>query len=243
IRFDTLMADRDPAFFTELCQYHVSGQLKVAPEHVSSAVLAAMGKQSTTYQDFCKRYQAINEHLGLRQYLVPYLMSGHPGSTLQDAIELALFLRRERRAPEQVQDFYPTPGTLSTVMYHTRLNPLTMEPIHVPDEREKKWQRALLQPTLPHNRQSVVQALQTAGRMDLIGYGPDKLLAPLPGKATTARDPDIKQPLQTKGGTNHEHNHPRKRTGKQPALANRRRRGAAEPESRKTPGAGRHPGR
>jgi radical SAM superfamily enzyme YgiQ (UPF0313 family) len=242
IRYDTLMADGDPAFFTELCQHHVSGQLKVAPEHVSAAVLDAMGKPgAAVYQDFCKRYQTVNEQLGLRQYLVPYLMSGHPGSTLQDAIELALFLRRERRVPEQVQDFYPTPGTLSTVMYHSRLNPLTMEPIHVPDEQEKKWQRALLQPTLPHNRQSVVQALQAAGRMDLAGYGPDKLLAPLPDKLTK-RSRSATTP-ETKGGTHHEHNHPRKRTGRQPAHTDGRRRGKAEPESRKTARTGRHSGR
>lgn len=244
IRYDTLMADCDPDFLTELCRHHVSGQLKVAPEHVSPAVLDAMGKPDVAvYLDFCDRYQAINQQLGLRQYLVPYLMSGHPGNTLKEAIDLALFLRRERRVPEQVQDFYPTPGTLSTVMYHSGLNPLTMEPVHVPDEQEKRWQRALLQPTLPHHWQNVVQALQAAGRMDLIGYGPEKLLTPLPGKAKAAASTSETHSPKTKGGTNHEHNYPRQGTGRQPAHPHGRRRGTAEPESRKTARPGRHPGR
>jgi len=117
-----------------------------------------------------------NERLKRRQFLVPYLISGHPGSTLDDAIELALFLKREKRVPEQVQDFYPTPGTLSTAMYYTGLDPFTLNPVHIPDEREKRLQRALLQPTLNKNRPLVVQALQTAGRTDLIGRGPDALI-------------------------------------------------------------------
>lgn len=178
IRYDIFMADPQAERYLEtLCRYHISGQLKIAPEHISPSVLKAMGKPGVeTYNHFSERYRLTNERLKRRQFLVPYLISGHPGSTLDDAIELALFLKREKRVPEQVQDFYPTPGTLSTAMYYTGLDPFTLNPVHIPDEREKRLQRALLQPTLNKNRPLVIQALQTAGRTDLIGRGPDALI-------------------------------------------------------------------
>ena len=179
IRFDTVLLDRKTDFLTELCQYHVSGQLKIAPEHVSKDVLLAMGKPGVdSYRTFRRRYQETNEKLGLKQYLVPYLISGHPGSSLADAVELALEIKAGKVTPEQVQDFYPTPGTVSTTMYHTGLNPLTLEPVHVPHGKEKELQRALLQPGKPSSRNKVRQALQLIGRTDLIGHGPGHLVAP-----------------------------------------------------------------
>lgn len=173
IRYDYLLEDQDDRFFRELVEHHVSGQLKVAPEHCSAAVLDKMGKPHIeAYLRFAKRYFEYTKQIGKEQYLVPYLMSSHPGSTLQDAVELALFLKRERLRPEQVQDFYPTPGTISTCMFYTGLDPYTMEEVYVArTPKEKALQRALLQYFNPKNRTLVEEALRRAGRADLIGNG------------------------------------------------------------------------
>lgn len=178
IRFDYLIEDKSEEFFRELVENHVSGQLKVAPEHCSAHVLSAMGKpEIQSYLKFKKRYYELTKKAGKEQYLVPYLMSSHPGSTMADAIELAVFLKNERLRPEQVQDFYPTPGTVSTCMFYTGLNPWTMEEIYVPrSPYEKAEQRALLQYFLPKNRQKVLAALRSCGRTDLIGTGKDCLV-------------------------------------------------------------------
>ena len=178
IRYDYLLEDPDPSFMRELIQYHVSGQLKVAPEHCSNRVLDVMGKPHIeTYKKFSERFYQITKEVGKEQYLVPYLMSSHPGSTLQDAIELALFLKEQKIRPEQVQDFYPTPGTLSTCMFYTGLNPMTMEPVYVPKTAEEKaMQRALLQYFRPSNKELVLKALRLAHRTDLIGSGPGCLV-------------------------------------------------------------------
>lgn len=180
IRFDYLMADRDDTFFRELCQYHISGQLKVAPEHISNSVLSKMEKPSfEIYEKFYQKFTQINQKLGKKQYLVPYFMSSHPGSTLHDAIQLAQYFRRMHYMPEQVQDFYPTPGTISTCMFYTGLDPFTMEPVYVPKTyEEKQMQRALLQFNRPENRRLVEKALKLAGREDLIGYDKDCLIRP-----------------------------------------------------------------
>ncbi len=176
------MEDRNEAFFDELVQYHVSGQLKVAPEHCSNAVLDKMGKPHIeTYLAFMKKFYQKTKEAGKEQYLVPYLMSSHPGSTLQDAIELALFLKQNRIRPEQVQDFYPTPGTVSTCMYFTGLDPYTMEPVFVPTEPDDKaMQRALLQYFHPKNQRLVLKALKKAKRFDLIGTGKNALVEDVP---------------------------------------------------------------
>lgn len=178
IRYDYLLEDPDPSFMRELIQYHVSGQLKVAPEHCSNRVLDVMGKPHIeTYKKFSERFYQITKEVGKEQYLVPYLMSSHPGSTLQDAIELALFLKEQKIRPEQVQDFYPTPGTLSTCMFYTGLNPMTMEPVYVPKTAEEKaMQRALLQYFRSSNKELVLKALRLAHRTDLIGSGPGCLV-------------------------------------------------------------------
>ena len=183
IRFDYLLEDKDDTFFKELCQYHVSGQLKVAPEHVSDNVLKMMGKpQNQVYQAFCKKYKQINERLGMKQYLVPYLMSSHPGSTMKEAVELAEYLRDLGYMPEQVQDFYPTPSTISTCMYYTGVDPRTMEKVYVPvNPHEKAMQRALIQYRNPKNYDLVFEALKTAGRMDLVGFDQHCLIKPRPG--------------------------------------------------------------
>ena len=171
IRFDYLIADKDEEFFKELVEHHVSGQLKVAPEHCSKNVLKCMGKPNiNVYERFKKRFYEITESVGKKQFLVPYLMSSHPGSTINDAIELAQFLKKEGMHPEQVQDFYPTPGTVSTCMFYTGLDPFTMEKVYVPrTPEEKAEQRALLQYFKPENRKVVTLALKKAGRYDLIG--------------------------------------------------------------------------
>ena len=180
IRFDSIVRDPDPTVLEEFCQYHISGQLKVAPEHTVNSVLRLMGKPDhDVYEQFEKRYREVNERLGLKQFLVPYLISGHPGCTLEHAIELAEYIRDHKVIPEQVQDFYPTPGTVSTTMYYTRLNPKTLQPIHVPGEEEKAMQRALLQFSKPQNRTRVRNALVAAGRLDLIGSHPQALVRPL----------------------------------------------------------------
>jgi len=178
IRFDYLIADKDDEFFRELVEYHISGQLKVAPEHCSAQVLDAMGKPHIeTYLEFAKRYFAYNKKLGKEQYLVPYLMSSHPGSTLKDAVELAVFLKKNKIRPEQVQDFYPTPGTVSTCMFYTGLDPYTLKEVYVArNEHDKALQRALLQYFNPKNRALVTEALKKAGRTDLIGNRPDCLI-------------------------------------------------------------------
>ena len=179
IRFDYLIEDKNEAFFKELIKHHISGQLKVAPEHCSANVLSAMGKPSIdTYNRFKKRFYELTKSADKKQFLVPYLMSSHPGSTIKDAVELAVFLKKEGLHPEQVQDFYPTPATISTCMFYTGLDPYTMKEIYVPrTPKEKAQQRALLQYFLPENRQLVLSALKSIGRFDLIGTGKDCLVA------------------------------------------------------------------
>ena len=185
IRFDYLLADKKDTFFKELVQFHISGQLKVAPEHVSDVVLDKMGKpRNAVYNKFVDKYFALNKQYGMNQYLVPYLMSSHPGSTLKEAIELAEYIREMGYNPEQVQDFYPTPSTLSTVMYYTGLDPRTMEKVYVPtDPHEKAMQRALIQYRNPKNYYLVKEALLKAHREDLIGSGPKCLIRAIPPKA------------------------------------------------------------
>ena len=180
IRYDYVMADPDDTFLRELCEYHVSGQLKVAPEHVSDRVLSRMGKpEFSIYQGFADLYKKMNEKLGKKQYLVPYLISSHPGSTLKDAIALAEAVRDMGYMPEQVQDFYPTPSTISTCMYYTGLDPRTMEDVAIiRNPHQKAMQRALIQYRDPANYDLVREALETAGRRDLIGYGPHCLIRP-----------------------------------------------------------------
>ncbi len=180
IRFDYLCEDKDDAFFRELVEHHISGQLKVAPEHCSAAVLDKMGKPHIeSYLRFKRKYNALNKEMGKEQYLVPYLMSSHPGSRLKDAIELALFLKKEHIRPQQVQDFYPTPGTISTAMFYTGIDPYTMEDIFVPKTPEDKaMQRALLQYFKSENADIVRKALIKAGRKDLIGTGNNCLVPP-----------------------------------------------------------------
>ena len=180
LRYDYMMADRDDAFFKELVEHHISGQLKVAPEHMSDNALYYMGKPSfNVYEQFRERYARINQKLGRKQYLVPYLMSSHPGATLDDAIMLAQYLNRIGYMPEQVQDFYPTPGTLSTAMYYTGIDPRTKKPVYVAKTPEEKaMQRALLQWRRPDKRPIILAALKKAGREDLIGYGKECLIRP-----------------------------------------------------------------
>ena len=170
IRYDFLMLDKRDDFFNELVKYHISGQLKVAPEHCSDRVLEKMGKPKFKYyKKFYDKFFEVNKKMGCKQYLVPYLMSSHPGCTLKDAIDLAMYIRSTGHQPEQVQDFYPTPGTISTAMYYTELDPFTMEPVYVPkNKKEKAYQRALMQYKNPKNRELVREALIKAGRKDLI---------------------------------------------------------------------------
>ncbi len=180
IRFDYLLADKDDTFFRELVQHHISGQLKVAPEHVSAKVLDKMGKpRHHVYDTFCKKFEKLNKEYNMPQFVVPYLMSSHPGSSLTEAVELAEYLRDIHYSPQQVQDFYPTPSTLSTVMYYTGLDPRTMEEVYVPtNPHEKAMQRALMQYRNPKNYDLVSEALHKAGRTDLIGYGEKCLIRP-----------------------------------------------------------------
>lgn len=187
IRYDYLILDKDETFFKELVKNHVSGQLKVAPEHCSDAVLDKMGKPHIeAYYKFAKRFYDITKGIGKKQYLVPYLMSSHPGSRLSDAVKLAQFLKAQKLRPEQVQDFYPTPGTISTCMFYTGLDPYTMQPVYVPKTPEEKaMQRALLQYFKPENKRLVIKALIQAGRTDLIGYGQNCLVTPLNGAGRT----------------------------------------------------------
>ena len=180
IRFDYVMADSDDTFLRELCKYYISGQLRVAPEHISDAVLDKMGKpHNAVYEQFIKRYQKVNATVGKEQFVVPYLMSSHPGSTLKEAVELAEYLRDLGYMPEQVQDFYPTPSTISTCMYYTGVDPRTMEEVYVQvNPHEKAMQRALIQYRNPHNYDLVKESLIKAGRTDLIGFEEGCLIAP-----------------------------------------------------------------
>lgn len=181
IRFDYLMEDESDEFFAELVKHHISGQLRVAPEHCSAAVLDRMGKPHIeTYKKFCNKFYKLTNQANKDQYIVPYLMSSHPGSTLKDAVELALFCKRENIHPKQVQDFYPTPGTISTCMFYTGIDPYTMKEVYVPKtEEEKSMQRALLQYFIPENRPKVIKALIKVGRKDLIGYDSKCLVQPM----------------------------------------------------------------
>ncbi|MBQ7371939.1 MAG: DUF3362 domain-containing protein, partial [Blautia sp.] len=180
VRFDYVVADKDKTFLKELVKYHVSGQLRVAPEHVSDVVLRYMGKPShSVYQEFLKEYDRENASTGKQQYAIPYFMSSHPGCTMKEAVKLAEYVRDLGYTPEQVQDFYPTPSTLSTCMYYTGIHPLTKEKVYVPrDPHEKAIQRALMQYKNPANRELVLEGLRMAGRTDLIGYGERALVRP-----------------------------------------------------------------
>lgn len=180
IRYDYMLCDKDDTFFRELVEHHISGQLKVAPEHCSAAVLDKMGKPHIeAYLQFSKKYFDYTKKIGKEQYLVPYLMSSHPGATLQDAVELALFIKREHLHPEQVQDFYPTPGTIATAMFYTELDPYTLQPVYVAkNPHDKAMQRALMQYFNPKNRALVEEALKKAGRTDLIGTSETCLIRP-----------------------------------------------------------------
>lgn len=180
IRFDYVLADKSDAFLRELCEYHVSGQLKVAPEHISKKVLDKLGKPAPeVYRQFVERYERMNKKLGKNQFLVPYLMSSHPGATLTEAVELAEYLRDIHYMPQQVQDFYPTPSTISTCMYYTGLDPRDMTPVYTAtNPHEKAMQRALMQYRDPKNYDLVKEALERAGRTDLIGFGPQCLIRP-----------------------------------------------------------------
>jgi len=183
IRFDYLMADSDNTFINELVKYHVSGQLKVAPEHICDNVLRYMGKpENAVYEKFINKYKSLNKSLGKEQFVVPYLMSSHPGSTMAEAVKLAEYLNKNKLDPEQVQDFYPTPSTMSTCMYYTGINPETGESVYIEnDPHKKEMQRALIQFRNPKNYALVKEALLLAGREDLIGYGPDCLIKPSEG--------------------------------------------------------------
>ena len=205
IRFDYMLCDPNGDFFAELVKYHVSGQLKVAPEHCIDEVLDYMGKPHIdVYERFMEKYQALNQRYDKEQYVVPYLMSSHPGSTMQDAVRLAEYLHKTGRRPEQVQDFYPTPGTISTCMYYTGIDPRTMKPVYVAkDPKEKAMQRALLQFRNPANHRLVAEALRVAGREDLIGYGKGCLIRPDPaGKKKSGAKPGapVKQAAEPENG-------------------------------------------
>lgn len=180
IRFDYVMADKSDRFLKELCKYHISGQLRVAPEHIADTVLKRMGKpENSVYEQFIRRYHRLNERYGKEQFVVPYLMSSHPGSTLKEAVQLAEYVRDLGYMPEQVQDFYPTPSTISTCMYYTGVDPRTMEKVYVPvNPHEKAMQRALIQYRSPQNYALVKEALIKAGRQDLIGFGKNCLIRP-----------------------------------------------------------------
>jgi len=182
LRYDYLLLDKDEQFLDELIRHHISGQLKVAPEHCSNNVLDAMGKPHIeVYERFQQKYYQKNKRIGKEQYLIPYLMSSHPGSTLEDAVELALFLKKNKIRPEQVQDFYPTPGSISTCMFYTGLDPYTLKPVFVPrSAAEKKMQRALLQYYRLENRDTIEKSLKIVGRTDLIGTEKNHLIPPGP---------------------------------------------------------------
>ena len=203
IRFDYLIEDKDDSFFKELVEHHVSGQLKVAPEHCSAVVLDKMGKPHIeSYLRFAKKFYNITKKVGKEQYLVPYLMSSHPGSTIQDAVELALFLKKENIHPEQVQDFYPTPGTISTCMFYTELDPYTLQKVYVPKApKDKAKQRALLQYFNPKNKALVIEALKDAKRYDLIGTNKGCLVTP--DSRTLIKSSKNKNSKLNRGGNTH----------------------------------------
>ncbi len=221
VRFDYLLADSDPTFFKELVEHHISGQLKVAPEHISDEVLKYMGKpHHAVYQKFCRKYERLNEQLGKKQFLVPYLMSSHPGSTLKEAVALAEYLRDIGHSPEQVQDFYPTPSTLSTVMYYTGLDPRTMQPVYVPtDPHEKAMQRALIQYRNPKNYFLVHEALTKAGRSDLIGFDKHCLIRPKQGEKQRKLEKAVQtpsKPTKAKKSTPRQPQKPTKKSAPKP---------------------------
>ena len=217
IRFDYVVADKSDAFLEELCRYHVSGQLKVAPEHVSDDVLTLMGKpENSVYQEFVKKYNKMNQKIHKDQYLVPYLMSSHPGSRMKDAVELAEHIRDLGYMPEQVQDFYPTPSTISTCMYYTGVDPRTMRPVYVPkNPHEKAMQRALIQYRDPKNYDLVMEALKKAHRMDLVGFDKHCLIRPrkfegrsqqkVPGQKTQNQKSSGKPGRNDRGKNKNEH--------------------------------------
>ena len=192
IRFDYVMADSSDEFLKELCEKHISGQLRVAPEHVSDNVLKMMGKpKNSVYESFIARYQRVNDKTGKKQFVVPYLMSSHPGSTLKEAVELAEYVRDIGYMPEQVQDFYPTPSTISTCMYYTGVDPRTMQPVYVPhNPHEKAMQKALMMYRKPENYDLVKEALIKAGRQDLIGFDKKCLIRPRKMEVKTEKDRD-----------------------------------------------------
>ena len=207
IRYDVVLADYKTHFLKELAEHHISGQLRVAPEHVSDAVLSKIGKPSVNvYNRFVEEFEKVNKQLGKDQYVVPYLISSHPGSRLKDAILLAEYLNKHKLSPKQVQDFYPTPGTVSTCMYYTGYDPLTMNEVYVEnDPHEKAMQRALIQYRDPKNHALVREALRKAHRFDLIGYGPECLVPPERGKGgqsarSLTSDGNTRQPGTPRAG-------------------------------------------
>ena len=232
IRFDYLMADQDDTFFRELIEHHISGQLKVAPEHISDAVLKRMGKpENKVYEGFVKKYYKLNEKVGKKQFLVPYLMSSHPGSTLKEAIELAEYLRDIGYMPEQVQDFYPTPSTMSTVMYFTGIDPRDMKPVYIcRNPHEKAMQRALIQYRNPDNYDLVKEALIKGGREDLIGF--DKKCLIRPRKMGTGKPKNMGKPENHTKAIAHSGTKPVKRaTGKPQSSIKPEKKTAGKPQS------------
>ncbi|MCD7883959.1 MAG: YgiQ family radical SAM protein [Lachnospiraceae bacterium] len=246
IRFDYLMADPSDEFFRELVRYHISGQLKVAPEHVADRVLDMMGKpKHSVYERFTDAYRRMNESCGMDQYLVPYLMSSHPGCSMKEAVELACYLRDIHHMPEQVQDFYPTPSTISTCMYYTGLDPRTMKPVYVEKNlHRKKLQRALMQYRRPENYELVMEALQEAGRTDLIGYGPKCLIRPQEAGKTPASRRSSESGRKTSRnaqGTGKRSSHSAQGTGKKPSRNNAQ--GVGGKTFRSNPGSGQNASR
>ncbi len=208
IRFDYLLCDKDETFFNELCKHHISGQLRIAPEHISDNVLKRMGKPpKEIYEKFLKKFESINKKLGMEQYAVPYLMSSHPGSTLKDAIKLAEYLNRHKISSEQVQDFYPTPGSISTCMYYTGLDPRTMNCVYVETGyKEKQMQRALLQFRDPKNHNIILNALKQANRLDLVGFGPECLIKPSKGENKNGNNSKRKDSISKNKGKSQSRN-------------------------------------
>ena len=226
VRFDYTLADKSDKFLDELVRHHVSGQLRLAPEHVSDTVLAAMGKpKRAVYEAFCRRFERATKAAGLEQYVVPYLISSHPGSTMKEAVELAEAVRDMGYMPEQVQDFYPTPSTMSTCMFYTGVDPRSMQPIYVPrDPHEKAMQRALIQYRKPENWKLVHEALMRAGRQDLIGFGPKCLIRPYPPKpAAAGARPGARKGTGKKGSGSQAPGTKKGASGKKPAAGQRRK--------------------
>ncbi len=215
IRFDYLLFDKDHTFLYELCKHHISGQLRIAPEHISDNVLKYMGKPSKEiYEKFLSKFEKINKELGMNQYAVPYLMSSHPGSTLKDAVKLAEYLNRHKLNPEQVQDFYPTPGSISTCMYYTGLDPRTMNSVYVAtDYKEKQMQRALLHFRDPKNYDAVLNALKQTNRLDLVGFGPDCLIKPTKGERKNGNNTQRKNSFSKNKGKSQSRNRDTKKIG------------------------------